>query len=91
MKASVRGGGAMACRDEVLAAFERLERRHGRTAFELAEVVQEVQGVGTAYRESTIRTHVSSRMCVDAPDHHGTVYADLDRVGRGLYRRRGGS
>jgi len=33
-------------------------------------------------------THVASRMCADAPDNHGTVYADLDRVGHGLYRLR---
>ena len=79
----------MACRDEVLAAFERLERRHGRTAFDLVEVVQEVQAAGTGYRESTIRTHVTSRMCADAPDHHGTTYADLERVDRGRYRRSG--
>ncbi len=32
----------MTCRDEVLAAFARLERRHGREDFELLEIVQEV-------------------------------------------------
>jgi len=78
----------MTCRDEVLAAFERLERRHGRATFDLAEIVQEVETAGSAYEEGTIRTHVSSRMCVDAPDHHGKTYADLARVGRGQYRRR---
>lgn len=78
----------MTCRDEILAAFERLERRHGRRDFELAEVVQEVQAVGTAYEESTIRTHVSSRMCRDAPVHHASVTDDLERVGRGRYQRR---
>jgi len=75
-------------REEVLAAFERLERRHGRTDFYLADVLQEVQASGSTYRESTIRTHVTSRMCVDAPDHHATNYADLERVDRGRYRRR---
>lgn len=78
----------MTCRDEVLAAFERLERRHGRKDFDLADVVQEVQASGSTYTESTIRTHVTSRMCSDAPDHHGTIYADLDRVESGRYRRR---
>ncbi len=78
----------MTCRDEVLAAFDRLERRHGSTTFDLAEIVREVEAAGTSYEESTIRTHVSSRMCADAPDHHGTTYADLERVGRGRYRRR---
>ena len=36
----------MTCRHEVLAAFERLERRHGRTDFDLADVLQEVQANG---------------------------------------------
>lgn len=78
----------MTCRDEVLAAFDRLERRHGRKTFDLAEVVQEVEAGGSGYEESTIRTHVISRMCANAPDHHGTTYADLERVARGRYRRR---
>ena len=72
----------------MLHAFERLERRHGRDEFNLHEVVQEVFAVGSNYRERTIRTHVTSRMCLNAPDHHGTVYQDLDRMDRGRYRRR---
>lgn len=75
------------CRDEVLAAFERLERRHRRTDFELADVVAEVLASSTAYAESTIRTHITSRMCGDAPDHHSTTFDDLERVDRGVYRR----
>lgn len=78
----------MTCREEVLAAFERLERRHSRDVFDLAEIVQEVLARTAAYKESTISTHVTSRMCADAPAHHGVVYADLERVGRGRYRRR---
>ena len=77
----------MTCREDVLAAT-RLERRHGRLTFDLDEVVQEVLAGGSRYKETTIRTHVTSRMCADAPDHHGTVYADLQRVGRAKYQRR---
>jgi hypothetical protein len=76
------------CREEVLGAFKRLERRHGRTDFELADVVAEVLAVSSSYAESTIRTHITSRMCRDAPDHHATTFDDLERVDRGLYRRR---
>jgi len=78
----------MTCRDDVLAALNRLEGRHGRSAFALDEVVREVVTGGSRYKESTIRTHVTSRMCTGAPHHHGTVYADLERVDRGTYRRR---
>lgn len=76
------------CRDAVLLAFDRLENRHGRRSFGLAEIVAEAHAVDASFAESTIRTHVSSRMCADAPGNHGTVYADLERVARGHYRRR---
>lgn len=79
---------ARSCRDAVLAACARLERRHGRDAFDLADIVAETIVGAPAFAESTIRTHVTSRMCADAPDHHGTVYPDLERVARGRYRRR---
>lgn len=42
---------------------------------------------GTRYRNSTIRTHIVSRLCRDAPAHHGTVYDDLERIGDGVYQR----
>lgn len=76
------------CREAVLAALERLERRNGRKSFDLFEVVQEVMSETDTFAESTIRTHVTSAMCAQASKNHGTVYSDLDRVARGRYRRR---
>lgn len=76
------------CRDEILQAFERLEGRHARRTFELSEIVSEVLAATNAYAETTIRTHVTSRMCADSPDHHHTTFDDLERVDRGVYRRR---
>lgn len=73
------------CRDEILGALQRLERRHARRTFELSEIVAEVLAATDAYAEATIRTHVTSRMCVDAPDHHHTTFDELDRVGRGMW------
>jgi hypothetical protein len=69
------------CRDAIIDAFVRLERRHGRRDFQLAEIVTETLAENPKLMESTVRTHVTSRMCVDAPDHHGTTYSDLTRVG----------
>ena len=69
-------------------AFGRLERRHGRKQFTLLEVVQEVESVTDDFAESTVRTHVTSVMCAQAPVNHGTTYEDLDRVSRGRYQRR---
>ena len=74
------------CRDEILAAMRALRSRHGRNVFKLDEIVHEVYARGSVYKESTVRTHVASKMCVGAPDHHAAVYADLERVSPGHYR-----
>ena len=78
----------MTCREEVLAAFHRLIAQTSREAFSPAEIVREVMARSSAYQKSTIRTHVVSRMCANAPDHHAVVYDDLERVGPGMYRLR---
>lgn len=74
-------------REQVLRAARRLDRGRGAT-FSIPEVVAEVRRDGSTLAESTIRTHVTSRMCSNAPENHGTVYADLERVERGRYRLR---
>ena len=76
------------CRDQVLSAFNRLERQTGRGVFTLSEIVDEVLSVSSTYARSTVQTHVVSRMCANAPNNHATVYPDLLRVERGEYRRR---
>jgi hypothetical protein len=78
----------MTCRDEIIETFEGLSRRHGRDTFSPSEIVREMRQDGSRYRESTIRTHVVSRMCANAPDHHAVVYDDLERVGPGMYKLR---
>lgn len=75
------------CRDEILEAFAALERRHGRDTFSPAELVAEVGARGGEHPESTIRTHIVSAMCVNAPPNHAVRYPDLERVAYGLYRR----
>jgi hypothetical protein len=74
-------------REQILAAIGRLTSR-GRETFTIVEVVDELRGSGSTLAESTIRTHIASRMCADAPDHHGATYEDLERVDRGVYRLR---
>jgi hypothetical protein len=76
----------MSCREEVLAAARTLSTRSEDGSFTPADVIRVMQQRGTRYAKSTIRTHVVSRMCVDAPEHHGVVYADLQRIGPGRYR-----
>lgn len=72
-------------REQILRAARLLDKGRGAT-FSVLEILAEVRRQGSTLADSTIRTHVTSRMCKNAPEHHGTVYADLERVERGRYR-----
>ena len=50
------------------------------------DVIGEMLRRGSAYKESTIRTHVVSRMCANSPKHHEATYDDFVRVDYGLYK-----
>jgi len=78
----------MTARNEILEAARLLSGRLGSGAFTVQQVVDELRRRGSRYAESTIRAHVTSRMCVDAPDHHAKVYNDLVRVEPGRYQLR---
>lgn len=77
----------MTCRDEILECIAAIERSTGRKDFTPQEIVDRMRQSGTTFEDSTIRTHITSRLCSDAPAHHGTRYADLIRVADGVYRR----
>jgi tRNA threonylcarbamoyladenosine modification (KEOPS) complex Cgi121 subunit len=76
-------------REQILAAIERIGSGSGDT-FTVAEILEELRSQGSDLAESTVRTHITSRMCGNSPDHHGTTHDDLERVGRGVYRLRPG-
>lgn len=76
----------MTCRDEVLLAAQALSDSSSSGEFTLDEVLKFLKRKGMQYKESTIRTHVTSRMCANAPDNHGTTFTDLQRMGHGRYR-----
>lgn len=76
-------GGA---RQEILTAARKLAGRSPDGSFTLAQILAELHRTGSRYAESTIRTQVTSRMCGDSPDHHGTTYDDFERLDRGRYR-----
>ena len=78
----------MTARDEILAALPAVRARTGSDTFTPQDVIAELARRGSPYAASTLRTHIVSRMCADAPDHHARVYDDLQRVGRGRYRAR---
>jgi hypothetical protein len=76
----------MTVRDEVLAAARSLAARSEDGIFSLSNVISELRRRRSMCEESTIRAHVTSKMCSNAPDHLGTDYNDLEQVGRGRYR-----
>jgi hypothetical protein len=77
----------MTARDEILNALPRLRARLGRDDFTPAEMIDELRRAGSGYSDSTIRTHVTSRMCSNAADNHAVVYDDLERIDHGHYRQ----
>lgn len=72
------------CREEVLSVVASLVGP--RNDFTLTQVIDEMKRRGTRYAEGTVRTHVTSFMCVNAPASHSTTYGDFERLGRGHYR-----
>ena len=71
----------MAIHVEVLRTARRLCReRRGRT-FTPAEVVRALPDLN----ESSVRTHIVSRCCVDAPKNHPHKWDYFRRVRRGVY------
>ena len=78
----------MTARTEILNALPSVEARSADGTFSPQDVIDELRRRGSTLAESTIRTHVVSRMCGDGPDHHQVVYDDLERLSFGQYRRR---
>jgi hypothetical protein len=75
-------------REEILAALPAVRARTGRETFTVQDVIDELERRGSTYKHSTIRTHVVSRMCTNAPSHHARTYDDLERLADGTYRSR---
>ena len=74
----------MTARKEILEAIPAVAAGDG--TFTVKQVVDEMNRRGTKLVESTISTHIRSRMCVNAPVNHATTYDDIERVERGFYR-----
>jgi hypothetical protein len=76
----------MTCRDEILECVKKVMIQSGLEYFTVQEIVDCMTRQGSRYTESTIRTHVTSRMCANAPDHHAVRYPDVERIEHGKYR-----
>ncbi len=71
----------MPVHSEVLDAARRLCRERGGWTFRPDEVVRALPHLNA----STVRTHIVSRCCVNAPKNHPHRWAYFRRVARGLY------
>lgn len=57
----------------------------GLTPFSPQAILDELHRRSSRYADSTIRTHIVSAMCINAPANHAVRYPDLRRVDRGRY------
>lgn len=71
----------MACHAEILAAAVRLCAARGGWTFAVDEIVRALPHLNTG----TVRTHVTSRCCVNAPQNHPHKWDYFRRTGRGTY------
>ncbi len=72
----------MAIHDEVLASALRIVSGSGNETFTVAEVIEALPHLN----ERSIRTHVTSRCCVNAPKNHGSRLPYFRRVAHGTYK-----
>lgn len=71
----------MAIHEDVLAAARRICRERGERTFRVADIVHALPHLNP----SSVRTHVVSRCCVNAPKNHPHKWGYFRRVGRGEY------
>ena len=74
----------MPIHEEVLRAAGRLCRERGGWTFTPEEVVHALPHLN----ESSVRTHIVSRCCVEAPKNHPHKWDYFSRVRRGVYEIR---
>jgi predicted RNase H-like HicB family nuclease len=82
----------MPVHEEVLSAVRRICRERGGWTFTPLEIVRALPHL----KPNSVRTHIVSRCCINAPKHHLHRWEYFRRVGRGTYEllppmRRGAS
>lgn len=75
----------MTCRDEILSVMREMHSA-GKSNVTMNDVVSAMKRRGSSYKESTIRTHMGSRMLKGANQNHATKFDDIELVERGQYR-----
>jgi hypothetical protein len=90
VKPSAQPTAVLSARAAVLAAARDLAAASANGTFSPAEVVAECRRRQSGFADGTVRTHVVSVMCADAPVNHSRTFADFERAGGGRYRLRRG-
>src|SRR6188508_3529252 len=72
----------MAHHDEILAAARRICEERGEKTFSADDVVRALPHVNAG----TVRTHVTSRCCTNAPKNHPHKWDYFKRLRRGVYQ-----
>jgi addiction module HigA family antidote len=82
-----KGESTMRCHIDTRAAAQAVIARKGINEFSIPEVLGEMKSQGTLnrYRVSTVRTHITSRCCANAPDNHAVTYNYFRRIRHGVY------
>lgn len=76
----------MTVRSDILTVVRSLVMRRDDDTFSMAEVLEAMHRAGTRHADQTIRTHVGSVMCINAPSNHAVGYPDFERIDRGRFR-----
>ncbi|WP_436700066.1 hypothetical protein [Nocardioides sp. BYT-33-1] len=81
-------GAPTGARAAILDAITHLTAASGTATVTVAAVVGYLRRRNSRYADSTIRTMMTSHMCVDTQGPGIGTFDDLERLGRGEYRRR---
>ena len=73
------------CREQILAAAKQITQSKNQNEFTILEILNYLTKQNTHYKESTIRTHITSKMCANAPSNHAVTYNDFTRIKPGVY------
>lgn len=74
------------CREQLLIIVKQITNHKGKNEFTIKELLDTMNKSGSIFKESTIRTHITSRCCANVTKHHHqTHYDDYIRIGRGIY------
>lgn len=61
------------CSDELLQTVRGLVKEKGVNEFTISEVVKMMTFKKTSFKESTIRTHIGSKCCINANQNHAII------------------